>query len=165
MDINKASCSIVVSTQRLLFLAAGEIIPPTLFPPLVFAGEPALSPILYFVSFLYLDFQSDSISKKIVKMSSEEEKGDMGPSQFKARSASTSEEAVGPIISENKDSFATRYGFNLTSFKKKESGADIELERPMKTRHLHMISIGKKERKEEKNHRHQTIQATSFLTN
>lgn len=41
-------------------------------------------------------------------------------------------------------SWATRNGMNLESFKKKESGADIELERPMKTRHLHMISIGKK---------------------
>lgn len=64
----------------------------------------------------------------------------MGPSQFQSSRDSTSEEAIGEV----RDSWATRNGFNLESFKKKESGADIELERPMKTRHLHMISIGKR---------------------
>ncbi|KAJ4394839.1 Amino-acid permease inda1 [Gnomoniopsis smithogilvyi] len=69
---------------------------------------------------------------------SSHEKGDLGSSPFQVRSPATSEEAL-PAV---EDSWATRNGLNLTSFKKKESGADIELERPMKTRHLHMISIG-----------------------
>lgn len=51
---------------------------------------------------------------------------------------------VGEIVDgENiQESWATRNGLTLRSFQKKASGADIELERPMKTRHLHMISIG-----------------------
>lgn len=70
---------------------------------------------------------------------SSQEKGELGSPPFQTKSPSTSQEVFpqGP-----QDSWATRNGLNLTSFKKKESGADIELERPMKTRHLHMISIG-----------------------
>lgn len=66
------------------------------------------------------------------------EKGNLGRAQSRASSDSTSAEAVGQV----QDSWATRYGLNFESFKKKDSGAEIELERPMKTRHLHMISIG-----------------------
>lgn len=69
-----------------------------------------------------------------------QEKGELGSPPFQTTSPSISQEA----IPQGQDSWATRNGLNLTSFKKKESGADIELERPMKTRHLHMISIGKK---------------------
>lgn len=65
------------------------------------------------------------------------EKGEIVPPVAQSRSSSSDGE-VGAV----KESWATRNGFNLRSFTKKESGADIELERPMKTRHLHMISIG-----------------------
>lgn len=71
-----------------------------------------------------------------VTMSSAE-KGEIAPPVSQSRSSSSDGE-VGAV----KESWATRNGFNLRSFTKKESGADIELERPMKTRHLHMISIG-----------------------
>lgn len=68
------------------------------------------------------------------------EKGEVIPPVSQSRTSS-SDGDVGAV----KESWATRNGFNLRSFTKKESGADIELERPMKTRHLHMISIGKLE--------------------
>lgn len=67
------------------------------------------------------------------------EKGEAPPPVAQSQSRSSSSDGeVGAV----KESWATRNGFNLRSFTKKESGADIELERPMKTRHLHMISIG-----------------------
>lgn len=62
-----------------------------------------------------------------------------GQADQSGQSLSGSDTGVGQV----QMSWATRNGMNLESFKKKESGADIELERPMKTRHLHMISIGK----------------------
>jgi amino acid transporter len=41
------------------------------------------------------------------------------------------------------EDFLTRNGLNLTSFKKRDYGLGIvELDRAMKTRHLHMIAIG-----------------------
>lgn len=41
------------------------------------------------------------------------------------------------------ESFLTRNGLNLTSFKRREYGRGlVELDRAMKTRHLHMIAIG-----------------------
>lgn len=41
------------------------------------------------------------------------------------------------------ESFLTRNGLNLTSFKKRNYGVGlVELDRPMKQRHLHMIAIG-----------------------
>lgn len=41
------------------------------------------------------------------------------------------------------EKFMTRNGLNLESFKKAHYGLGIvELERPMRTRHLHMIAIG-----------------------
>jgi amino acid permease len=41
------------------------------------------------------------------------------------------------------ESFMTRNGLNLTSFKKRDYGHGIiELDRSMKSRHLHMIAIG-----------------------
>ena len=65
------------------------------------------------------------------------EKGE-NPVALQAGSLSSNE-----VVGQVETSWATRNGMNLQSFKKKEEGADIELERPMKTRHLHMISIGK----------------------
>lgn len=41
------------------------------------------------------------------------------------------------------EDFMTRNGLNLTSFKQREYGLGlVELDRAMKTRHLHMIAIG-----------------------
>lgn len=46
-------------------------------------------------------------------------------------------------INERDANFFTRNGLNLESFKKQHYGPGfIELERPMKPRHLHMIAIG-----------------------
>lgn len=64
------------------------------------------------------------------------EKGEAA--QSADQSVSGSDGGVGVV----QYSWATRNGMNLESFKQKEIGANIELERPMKTRHLHMISIG-----------------------
>ncbi|KAH8788145.1 amino-acid permease inda1 [Diaporthe sp. PMI_573] len=71
---------------------------------------------------------------------SEVEKGEVVPPTVLHHKDSSSDGEVGRI--EEKESWATRNGFNLRSFQKKDSGANITLERPMKTRHLHMISIG-----------------------
>lgn len=71
---------------------------------------------------------------------SEVEKGEAVPPTVLQHKDSSSDGEVGRI--EEKESWATRNGFNLRSFQKKDSGANITLERPMKTRHLHMISIG-----------------------
>lgn len=44
---------------------------------------------------------------------------------------------------ERDSNFFTRNGLNLESFKPKHYGSGlVELERPMKARHLHMIAIG-----------------------
>ena len=41
------------------------------------------------------------------------------------------------------EDFMTRNGLNFTSFKKREYGVGlVELDRAMKSRHLHMIAIG-----------------------
>lgn len=41
------------------------------------------------------------------------------------------------------ESFATRNGLNLTSFKRRDYGHGlVEMDRKMKPRHLHMIAIG-----------------------
>lgn len=71
---------------------------------------------------------------------SEVEKGVEAPPTVLHHKDSSSDGEVGRI--EEQESWATRNGFNLRSFQKKEEGANITLERPMKTRHLHMISIG-----------------------
>jgi yeast amino acid transporter len=70
----------------------------------------------------------------------EVEKGDPMPSTVLQHKDSSSDGEVGRV--DVQESWATRNGFNLRSFQKKEDGANITLERPMKTRHLHMISIG-----------------------
>lgn len=60
---------------------------------------------------------------------------------------SSKEEKVGRITEEpevhREESFWTRNGLNLTSFRKREMGESIvHLDRSMRTRHLHMIAIG-----------------------
>lgn len=43
----------------------------------------------------------------------------------------------------SKESFATRNGLNMRSFQRRpDVGPNVELDKSMKTRHLHMIAIG-----------------------
>lgn len=70
------------------------------------------------------------------------EKGGFSPPNETLSPSLSGERGAGADVIEAQESWATRNGLTLRSFQKKDSGANIELERPMKTRHLHMISIG-----------------------
>jgi len=62
------------------------------------------------------------------------------PSLQPKHETSHSTEAAATV---REESLMTRMGLNLTSFRKRNYGAEIvELDRPMRTRHLHMIAIG-----------------------
>ncbi|KJZ72016.1 Amino-acid permease inda1 [Hirsutella minnesotensis 3608] len=68
------------------------------------------------------------------------EKGGSLPT-YEGTSQVISKETEGPAFREG--SWATRNGLNFESFKKAQYGlGTTELDRPMKTRHLHMIAIG-----------------------
>lgn len=77
------------------------------------------------------------------------EKGDSTPptmvedKSIPERSGSVHSVSAGGAATVQEESFLTRHGLNLTSFKKRHYGRGIvELERPMKPRHLNMIAIG-----------------------
>lgn len=78
-------------------------------------------------------------------MSSKEESGNVTPPE-KGDNVVDYQASTTVIPSEGPDrdpNWFTRNGLNIDSFKKKHYGAGIvELERPMKARHLHMIAIG-----------------------
>ncbi|KAK3320601.1 amino-acid permease inda1 [Cercophora scortea] len=81
-------------------------------------------------------------------MSSQEEKGVSSAAPGKhglalEGASSTSNSLEGAPINHDTESWATRNGLNLRSFKKREAyEGDVELDRTMKSRHLHMIAIG-----------------------
>ncbi|KAH7015808.1 amino-acid permease inda1 [Ilyonectria destructans] len=59
------------------------------------------------------------------------------------RSGSVHSVSAGGAATVQEESFLTRHGLNLASFKKRHYGHGIvELDRPMKPRHLNMIAIG-----------------------
>lgn len=76
------------------------------------------------------------------------EKGDTPPTMVEdksipERSGSVHSVSAGGATTVQEESFLTRNGLNLTSFKKRHYGNGIvELDRPMKPRHLNMIAIG-----------------------
>lgn len=82
-------------------------------------------------------------------MSSKDEAFDAGPLGGEKGSNGLPYEGTSQVIpketsgAHREESFMTRNGLNAESFKKAHYGRGfIELERPMKTRHLHMIAIG-----------------------
>ncbi|KAK3314610.1 amino acid permease-domain-containing protein [Apodospora peruviana] len=82
-------------------------------------------------------------------MSSKEEKaigGDVTPEKESLPAAPDYNAGLAPEATAHdrmEDDFWTRNGLNLRSFKKRDYGeGTVELERSMKTRHLHMIAIG-----------------------
>ncbi|KAK3683417.1 amino-acid permease inda1 [Podospora appendiculata] len=81
-------------------------------------------------------------------MSSQEEKGVSSAVPGKHglahdKASSTSNSLEGAPINHDTESWATRNGLNMRSFKRREAyEGDVELDRTMKARHLHMIAIG-----------------------
>ncbi|KAJ0164501.1 Amino-acid permease inda1 [Colletotrichum tanaceti] len=61
-----------------------------------------------------------------------------------SRHGAGAEHVVGGGASRRDENFYTRNGLNMESFKRREHGsiADTQLDRTMKSRHLHMIAIG-----------------------
>ncbi|KAH7132398.1 amino-acid permease inda1 [Dendryphion nanum] len=53
-------------------------------------------------------------------------------------------DAEGNVVAQwrEQEDFATRNGLNLKSFQRRPAGHNVELDKSMKTRHLHMIAIG-----------------------
>jgi len=81
-------------------------------------------------------------------MSDQEEKGLRGANTnstlptYEKDAAAGHHEGMAPTSKQ--ESWVTRNGLNAQSFQKREYGRGIiELDRSMKTRHLHMIAIGK----------------------